>query len=753
MKLNELLVITGLIVCLGIPAAAGATTLAEVQQYIIDYDLDWEAGETSVSLLSAEERANLIGLTVPAGYVVPPESKDLDPDPFNGRASYDWRDHNGVTAVKDQANCGSCWAFATTGMVESAILIYDGLNRDLSEQQLVSCNNEGYGCDGGWFLPQHYMNPGGILETCMPYQASDSVPCSEASCDKVAFIDGYDEINDSVTSIKNALVDGPVAVAFYVYDDLYYYSGGCYSHGSASGVNHGVVIVGYDDAECSGDGAWIVKNSWGTDFGENGFFKIKYGDCNIGYGATRVYYTPSSPVQLAYSDHVMDDSTGGNGDGFADPGETVTLQVAIGNSGTQTATTVGAVLSTGTNGILINDNFAGFPNIPAGQDMSSLAPHFNISIDPTMTVGTVVTFTLDIACDEGDYDDTFYMIVGQTPTIYFCGFEASGDEGWTHAQVQTQDDWQRDAPMGLTGEPSSAYEGTHIWGNDLGYDGWDGEYKNDVENYLLSPVINCSGYTSVHLKYMRWLRVETGVYDNARIYVNDQIVWENPSSGDLLDSTWMPVDLDISAIADDNSSVRVKYELVSDGGVVFGGWNIDNFELYGLTGGSPTPPPTWTPAPPPTSTPAPGTPTAVPTATPVPATYTPVPPTYTPVPPTATPIPGGISLELTLNQAMFHASDPFILTMIQTNPGPAILGDQYLILQVFDTFWFWPNWTLEPACVTGTVESGVTDIEIFNFTWPAINGSANGFAFWAVLCEPDTFELLSNIAFTEFGYE
>ncbi|MBN1295971.1 hypothetical protein JXA80_04265, partial [bacterium] len=229
-------------------------TLEDVQAAIENNNLEWTAGPTGVSRLSFEERAGLLTLTVPSDYVEPPEDS-IDGLPFGGRAYFDWRDQNGVTGVRDQGNCGSCWAFATVAMVESAVKIYDGLDRDLSEQQLLSCNSYGYDCGGGWFLPEIFEYPGGVLESCMPYQAQVTT-CTQSSCAKVAFIDGYQEINSSVTSIKNALQSGPVAAAMYVYDDLHYYTGGCYSHSHSSGVNHGILIIGYDDNACSGQGAW-----------------------------------------------------------------------------------------------------------------------------------------------------------------------------------------------------------------------------------------------------------------------------------------------------------------------------------------------------------------------------------------------------------------------------------------------------------------------------------------------------------------
>lgn len=292
MKKSNIYVIA-LSVCFFLSGRAFSMTLEDVRQYILDNDLEWIAGETSVSVLSDEEKENLLGLVVPDWYSEP-EPEDIDTDFLEGRSYLNWVELGGTTPVKSQGDCGSCWAFATTAMVESHVRIYDGITRDLSEQQLVSCNTSGYGCNGGWFYPQIYKNPGGVLESCMPYYASDSAPCIQSQCQKVAFIISYQEINSSVASIKNALQAGPVAAAMYVYSDFYNYTGGCYSHTHGStNVNHGILIVGYDDSACSGSGAWLIKNSWGTGWGLGGYAWMKYGTCAVGYGATRISYSTS----------------------------------------------------------------------------------------------------------------------------------------------------------------------------------------------------------------------------------------------------------------------------------------------------------------------------------------------------------------------------------------------------------------------------------------------------------------------------
>lgn len=179
-------------------------------------------------------------------------------------------------------------------------------------------------------------------------------------------------------------------------------------------------------------------------------------------------------------------------------------------------------------------------------------------------------------------ENLYRFVVGIYNQIYFNDFEGATDEGWSHQQVATQDDWQRGIPAGKVEDPGSAYSGSNVWGNDLGPSGFNGSYASDVENWLESPSIDCSGQSGVKLRFARWLTVEEGQYDQATIEVNGITVWSNPNSGNLVDNAWSLQDLDISSIADGNSNVRVRFTLESDGGLEFGGWNIDAFEIYTL---------------------------------------------------------------------------------------------------------------------------------------------------------------------------
>ncbi|MFO7663418.1 MAG: C1 family peptidase [Chloroflexota bacterium] len=246
------------------------------------------------------------------GMVEPPDAGSMAPASQRGRvplsaappSSWDWRELGGVTPVKNQGSCGSCWAFGTVGAVESAIKIMDGLTVDLSEQWLVSCNTQGYDCGGGWYVFDYFLaegrldlcgETGGVLEPYFPYVAYN------ASCNcpypRSYWIDNWGYIGPSnqvapTTDIKTAIMQwGPVAVSVYVNDAWYAYGGGIFNACQNFSVNHSVVIVGWDDNyENSGIGVWIVKNSWGTGWGDHGYIYIPYGCSKIGYATTYVDY-------------------------------------------------------------------------------------------------------------------------------------------------------------------------------------------------------------------------------------------------------------------------------------------------------------------------------------------------------------------------------------------------------------------------------------------------------------------------------
>lgn len=212
-------------------------------------------------------------------------------------AVFDWRQQDGVTAARDQGmvDCFPCWAFCLVAAVESSAKIQLGMDLDLSEQQLLDCNQENYGCDGGWLDGWTILRDyGAVTESCYPYAGIDQ-PCIQQPCQPVVAVTGCTIVGGDELAIKQALYDhAPVACGMTVYNDFSFYNEGCYSHEGDDMYNHGVVIVGWDDTACDGTGAWIVKNSFGSDWGEEGYIYMEYGTCRIGAGAR--YFDVSLPA-------------------------------------------------------------------------------------------------------------------------------------------------------------------------------------------------------------------------------------------------------------------------------------------------------------------------------------------------------------------------------------------------------------------------------------------------------------------------
>ncbi len=181
---------------------------------------------------------------------------------------------------------------------------------------------------------------------------------------------------------------------------------------------------------------------------------------------------------------------------------------------------------------------------------------------------------------------SFSFKVAVVTTFFTEGFEGANDAGWTHGAASAQDDWQRGVPQGKAGDPAAAAQGLKVWGTDLGPSGWNGGYGPNADSWLESPAIDCSGRAGVHLRYARWLTVEEGFYDLATVAVDGTTVWQNPITGNLVDTAWMPQALDISGLADNDPAVRLRFQLDADGLFELGGWNVDDVRLVTETAAS-----------------------------------------------------------------------------------------------------------------------------------------------------------------------
>ena len=285
-------------------------------------------GENEATQYSIDQ---LCGLRAPDNWQEDAVFDPMMPDKSLPEA-FDWRDQCSLPPVRNQGGCGSCWAFATVGPLECNIKIKDGIVVDLSEQFLVSCNNDDWDCAGGWWAHNYHQykkdpcyETGAVMESDFPYAASN-LPCNcpyphPYRIHNWAYIGNQSSI-PSIDAMKQAILDhGPISVAVVSNSAMQAYHGGVFNASASGDVNHGVVLIGWDDNQGT-SGVWIMRNSWGTWWGEDGgYMRIEYGCSKIGYGASYVNYpgavtitTESLPIcSLGVAYEVQLEATGGAG--------------------------------------------------------------------------------------------------------------------------------------------------------------------------------------------------------------------------------------------------------------------------------------------------------------------------------------------------------------------------------------------------------------------------------------------------------
>ena len=250
----------------------------------------YQAGITKFSDLTKQEftkiylNLNYDAMAMSNFYPTYIKNKNAAPD------SFDWRNNNAVTAVKDQGSCGACWAFSAIGNLEGLYAINTGELKTFSEQMLVDCDTSDSGCNGGLmeYTFDWLKNNGLMLDSDYPY-IGRKAPCRfDPSQFEPMRIIGYKKLPSPADEdeVKEFLYEtAPLAIALNA-NPLQTYSSGVLDLTStkcpSSGINHAVVLVGYGYDSKTGLDYWLVKNSWGRSWGESGYFRIRRGTGTCG---------------------------------------------------------------------------------------------------------------------------------------------------------------------------------------------------------------------------------------------------------------------------------------------------------------------------------------------------------------------------------------------------------------------------------------------------------------------------------------
>ena len=204
-------------------------------------------------------------------------------------AEFDWRKEVTLSPILNQGNCGSCWDFSATATFKDDMIVQKPVSApDSSTQQVLDCNRQGYGCDGGFFdVDEYFVSPGTSKDSAYGSYVAKKQSCKSGipvygKAAGWAYVAQSSNGSPSDAEIKAAIMAyGPVSVGVAADNAFSAYTGGVFTNCVSKQLNHAVQLVGWSDS----GGYWIMRNSWGSNWGESGYMRLKFGCNGIGEAA------------------------------------------------------------------------------------------------------------------------------------------------------------------------------------------------------------------------------------------------------------------------------------------------------------------------------------------------------------------------------------------------------------------------------------------------------------------------------------
>ena len=263
--------------------------------YKVEENMFKNRNYTDEFFINEQSHFMIQNLTNSTDFLEDPLTEDILPIDF------DWTKKNKVSSVKNQEQCGGCWAFSSSGAIESAWAIKHNVLYDLSPQELIDCSSSygNHGCEGGSMdlAFQYVMDKGLCLNMSYPYTSKEGI-CQKNQCESVVRISNYSDIEQNNEKIlKRVVYQQPVSVAIQANKRSFQlYHSGIYSDlECGTQLDHGVLLVGYGYDFNNNMDYWIIKNSWGPQWGENGYIRIQR-NIEDSRGLCGIAMQPSIPI-------------------------------------------------------------------------------------------------------------------------------------------------------------------------------------------------------------------------------------------------------------------------------------------------------------------------------------------------------------------------------------------------------------------------------------------------------------------------